>query len=576
MSQTPPHEATTRTCDCDAPLKDRAAQRLAAMMAPFERSIARAGWLTVIASLLWVPMAGAISVAIGGLAAGTATTQGLFGAALVFLAIGALRVWLNWVATGWLDGAANQAIARERAALITGQDRLSPRAERLASASVGVLLVDKLAQFAPFISRYRPAALRVAVVPVVLLLAALSLSWAAALVLVVAGPLIPVFMALVGLAAREASERQMAELGSLTGMLAERISALTDIRLLNAQAAMLSEFAERSDRLRDRTMAVLRVAFLSSAVLELFSALGVAMVAVYVGFSLLGEVQFGTWASALTPAQGVFLLMIAPEFFQPLRDLATAWHDKAGALAVAEELADLKSAEAHRILGSGGAGAIEHTAPTITLTGLTIGAISYPDMCIEPGESLAITGPSGSGKTTLISLIGGLQAPETGSIKFNDTLLSHASADKWRGFVAWLPQATEFPSGPLRDTLLLGAPADSCDADIEAALALASAVDIVKRLPEGLNTALGETGGGVSGGEARRLLLARAALSGRPVLLADEPTADLDAETAAEVISALGRIAASGTTLIVATHDQALISVMQRQIQLKQIAEPST
>lgn len=555
-------------------VRDLAADRLAATVNPFERTIKRAGWLTVVAALLWIVMAAAIAGAFGGLIDGTATAWTLAVAATVLLTAGILRAWLGWSAAHLLDGVADKAIARERATLIAGQDRLSPRTARLASASVGALLVDKLPHLAPFLRRYRPAALRVAVVPAVLLLATLPLSWTAALILMISGPLIPVFMALVGLAARDASARQMEEIGSLSGLLAERISALTDIRLLDARARMLSEFEDRAESLRERTMAVLRVAFLSSAVLELFSALGVAMVAVYVGFALLGELQFGAWATPLTATEGVFLLMIAPEFFQPLRDLAAAWHDKAGALAVAGELAELETAEERTILGSGGTGTAGHQAPSIALSALTLGGLAFPDIHVSPGESLAITGPSGSGKSTLISLIGGLEAPESGSVRIDGAILTDETADNWRGRVAWVPQATEFPSGTLRDTLRLGAPANTTDDDILAALALASAKAIVARLPEGLDTTLGETGGGVSGGEARRLLLARAALSRRPVLLADEPTADLDRETAAEVIAALRSLAAAGMTVIVATHDPALAFIMARRVDLGPSAEP--
>jgi ATP-binding cassette subfamily C protein CydD len=205
------------------------------------------------------------------------------------------------------------------------------------------MLTDKLPLLRPAILRHRPAALRAAVLPLAYLALALPFSWAVALILAVAGPLIPVFMALVGLAAREASERQMDEIGSLSGLLGERLSALTDIRLLDAAQRMSADFADRAEALRERTMAVLRVAFLSSTVLELFSAIGVAMVAVYVGFALLGEIPFGAWATPLTLSEGIFLLMLAPEFFQPLRDLAAAWHDKAGALAVTRELAEAEA-----------------------------------------------------------------------------------------------------------------------------------------------------------------------------------------------------------------------------------------
>jgi ATP-binding cassette subfamily C protein CydD len=552
---------------------DPAAARLTLALASFDRMVTRAGWVSVLAALLWIGMAACVATLVGRLVEGDATPAILVGAVTGFLGLGGVRIWLNAMATGLLDEVADRVMMRERAALIESQDRLSPRAARLPSASVGALLVDKLPQLAPFIRRYRPAALRVAVVPAVLLLVAFTLSWTVAMILLVAGPLIPVFMALVGWAARDASARQMDEIGTLSGHLAERLAALVDIRLLDAGDRMVAEFTDKSNRLRDRTMAVLRIAFLSSAVLELFSALGVAMVAVYVGFALLGELQFGAWATPLTVAEGVFLLMIAPEFFQPLRDLAAAWHDKAGALAVAGELAELEAGTGAEILGAGEAAAPLDHASAIAVSGLRYGAVQIPDFQIEPGQSVAITGASGRGKSTLIALLGGLEAPDGGDIRLDGVELTPATADGWRAQVAWVPQDVAFPPGPLSETLLLGAPSGTTDADIAQALQIAAAEEIVARLPNGLNTALGEAGGGVSGGEARRLMLVRAALSRRPVLLADEPTADLDPETAALVIRALLTINKAGTTVIVATHDPALIAAMGRRIDLDRTSE---
>jgi len=547
---------------------DPAQARLAEAMAPEARGIARAAALTVLAGMAWPVMAAAVALAFGRLVEGTATPGLIWAMVALFVAAGALRIAAGHSAAARLDQAADHILARERAALLESQDRLAPRAERATSAATAAMLTDKLPLLRPTILRHRPAALRAAILPLAYLALALPFSWAVALILALAGPLIPVFMALVGLAAREASERQMDEIGSLSGLLGERLSALTDIRLLDARARMSTEFADRAEGLRARTMAVLRVAFLSSTVLELFSAIGVAMVAVYVGFALLGEIPFGAWATPLTMPEGIFLLMLAPEFFQPLRDLAAAWHDKAGALAVTRELAEAEAARNAEILGTGGTSEAAVAAPILALSGLRLGALTFPDLTVHPGEALALTGPSGSGKSTLLSLIGGLETPEAGQITLNGEPLSAGNADGWRARIAWVPQAAQMLAGPLQRTLTLGRTDAPSAAEIAAALALASATDIVARLPGGLDAELGETGGGVSGGEARRLMLARTALSGRPLLLADEPTADLDPATAAEVIAALRALKSRGLTLIVATHDAALAAAMDRRIDL--------
>lgn len=547
---------------------DPAQARLAQACAPEARGIRRAATVTVVAGLAWPVMAAAVATVFGRLVEGQATPAMIWVMTALFLAGGALRIGASHWAAAQLDQAADRILARERAALLTSQDRRAPRAARASSAATAAMLTDKLPLLRPAILRHHPAALRAAFLPLVYLALTLPFSWAVALILTVAGPLIPVFMALVGMAAREASERQMDEIGTLSGLLGERLSALTDIRLLDARERMSAEFAERAEALRARTMAVLRVAFLSSTVLELFSAIGVAMVAVYVGFALLGEIPFGAWTTPLTLSEGIFLLMLAPEFFQPLRDLAAAWHDKVGALAVTRELAEAEGESAAEILGTGGAAPDAPCAPTLALTGLRLGPLTFPDLTLEPGETMALTGPSGSGKSTLLSLIGGLETPEQGKITLNGTELSAATADAWRARIAWVPQGAQMLAGPLRDGLALGHATPPTEAEITEAIDLASARGIVARLPGGLDAELGETGGGVSGGEARRLMLARAALLARPVLLADEPTADLDSDTAAEVIAALQALKARGVTVIVATHDAALAAAMDRRIAL--------
>ncbi|TDK44563.1 cysteine ABC transporter permease, partial [Antarcticimicrobium luteum] len=232
--------------------------------------------------------------------------------------------------------AADLVVSAERKALL---DREGLRVDRaVSSADLAALLSEKLALLAPYVARYRPAMARVRVVPLLFLALTAYFSWVAALILLIAGPLIPLFMALVGMAAKEASARQMVEIGDMNALLIDRIAALPDIRILDAADKSRADFAALAEGVRRRTMAVLRVAFLSSTVLELFSAIGVALVAVYVGFSLLGEITFGAWARPMTLGEGVFILLLAPEFFQPLRDLAAAWHDKAAAEAVADEL----------------------------------------------------------------------------------------------------------------------------------------------------------------------------------------------------------------------------------------------
>ncbi|NDR58246.1 thiol reductant ABC exporter subunit CydD [Aliiruegeria sabulilitoris] len=554
---------------------DRARERLDAALAPVSGSLRRAGLITAGGSLLWLPQAALVAWLLASLIAGSADRGTALLAAVGFALLGALRAAFQILADRILAKAADRVLARERAVLVAREGRRAPMAAGPRSAELAALASEKLNTLEPYILRYRPAQMRVFTVPLAILLLSFTISWAAGVILLVAGPLIPVFMALVGMAAREASERQMDEIGTLNGMLLERIQALVDIRLLDAGEQVARGFEERAESLRERTMAVLRVAFLSSTVLELFSALGVALVAVYVGFSLLGTIGFGAWGTPLGVGEGVFLLLLAPEFFQPLRDLAAAWHDKASATAVARDLVKAEAVAPVEILGTG-AGAVPLPMPDgpalVSVRGLEIGLggaqrIAFPDFDIACGETCALLGPSGRGKSTLLSALAGLLPVAAGRIEIGGQPLDADRADRWRMSVGWIPQAPHFFSGTLRANLRLGDP-EAGDAELLAALRTAHAEEIVERLPRGLLSQLGETGAGVSGGEARRLMIARAALGKLPVILADEPTANLDAQTAEVVTDGLLALAEAGATLIVATHDETLAARLGRRIEL--------
>ncbi|MBD3787319.1 MAG: ATP-binding cassette domain-containing protein, partial [Sphingomonadales bacterium] len=487
-----------------------------------------------------------------------------------FVALAVLRVALDTASQSATQSAARDLVTALRLRLIrAAAHQGAGTSAALPAAEAASLAAEKAALLGPFAARYHPAALRARIVPLVFLALAASQSWVVALILLVAGPLIPLFMALVGMAAEEASRRQMTEIGSLSRLAVDRIAAITDLRLLGATGRAKADLARASDELRARTMAVLRIAFLSSTVLELFSALGVALVAVYVGFALLDEIPFGTWGEGMGAVQGIFLLMIAPEFFQPLRDLAAAWHDRAAALAVAAELttAEDRIAAGGALPGRGGPGQAL-PAGLLVWRRLTVapgpGAapLALPDGALAPGEAVALTGPSGAGKTTCLAALAGL-IPHQGAIHWGATPLTPDTAEDWRAGLAWVPQLPRFPDAPLAEAIALGRPGD-----LGAALSAARAEGIVAALPGGLAARLGDFGGGISGGEARRLAVARAHLAAPRIVLADEPTADLDPETARAVTEGLLALRAQGAALLVATHDPALIAAMDRVIAL--------
>lgn len=542
--------------------KRRARERI---IAPVARQLNIAGWLSVVAGAMWPVQAAAIAWAVSRWASGEPAFGPSVTAALVFMGCAFVRAALEHRSGALLFDAADQTIAREREALISREARARTKA---GSAQIAALVVQKLPLLQPWITRYHVAMLRAQVLPILFLVLAFSQSWVVGLTLLVAGPLIPLFMGLVGMAAEDASKRQMTQIASMNDMVMDRLSAMLDIRLLGAVDRSAADFEARANTLRERTMAVLRVAFLSSTVLELFSALGVAMVAVFVGFTLLGEIGFGSWGGGLTLGQGLFLLLIAPEFFQPLRDLASAWHDRAAGFAVVADLDELDAAD--RI------GFVGQAEPCTPLAGpisvKSEGAVArvadsdvmVPDFSLREGQSVALVGPSGAGKTTGLAAIAGLVPLASGDIMVHGQALNGQTADAWRARLALVPQRPHFPDETLREWL----DPRGTGVDPTSALQMAAALDIVARLPDGLETRLGESGGGVSGGEARRLLLARAFMTGADLLVADEPTADLDADTADIIIRSLRNFQDAGGTVIVATHDPRLAAAMDNRIEV--------
>ena len=530
--------------------------------------------MEVLAALLWIPAAALLAIAIDGLIFSVEMADDLPFYLAGFLAIALLRSLLTLQAGRLATRSALAVQGRLRGALAAALARQSPfDSGRVAAGQAAATLTDHVGALGPWLTRYQPARLKVALVPAAIALAVLPVSWAASLALLLAGPLIPIFMALIGRRARAASERQFAELNSMNAYLLDRLQGVTTIRLLGAGGQALARLEQAAEALRIGTMRVLRLAFLSSAVLELFAAIGVALVAVYVGFSLLGYLRFGAYDTPLTLAEGLFILLLAPDFFLPMRDFAASYHDRAAAEAAGETVTGILESGRPALLGTGAASAPLDGPANIRISGLRAGygdaaVLEGMELEIAPGERVALVGPSGSGKSTLLALIAGLLRADAGTVEVAGQALTDATADGWRARLAWVGQRPYFLHGSLRRNLTLDRPGRT-RIDIEEALRLASAEAVVARLPQGDATLLGEAGQGVSGGEGQRLAVARAALRGAEIILADEPTAHLDGETAAAVADGLFRLSA-GRMLILATHDEALAARCDRIVRLPQ------
>ena len=562
--------------------------------------------------LLWIPQAALLALGVARLQSGAGLSGVVWPAAGIVVA-GLLRAWLDaWSSTRMFESARSHlSLWRERA--ITSLSARSPLdRSRLHAGTAASVLAEQAEAILPWLTRYHGAMWRVRLMPLVILLPVAWYSWAAATVLITAAPLIPLFMVLVGWRARAASEAQWLQMSSMNAFLLDRLRGLPTLRALGSVQTTARRLRASAEDLRQRTMKVLRIAFLSSAVLELFSALGVAMVAAYVGFHLLGYLEFGAWGGRLTLGEGLFILLLAPSFFEPLRELAAVWHDRAAGVAAMDALARLNENGLPLLDGAPAAqpgaekaatdsvpsalhdrpapDAVKPTsvkaasvkpasvdpaspqrpAPDVRLTDL---GFAFPDekpvfqhfsLAVRPGEHVALVGGSGTGKTVLMSLLAGLLVPTSGRIEIDGQTLAPDTVGALRERMAWMGQRAHVFAAPVRDNIALGRPSVD-DERVRQAITKAR-LDSVAQAHPGIS--LGEGGTGLSGGEAARLALARLmAAPEADLLLADEPTAHLDSETADQVAESLVTLA-RGRTLIVATHDPRLAARMDRIVQL--------
>ena len=399
-----------------------------------------------------------------------------------------------------------------------------------------------------YYARYLPTMRMTALVPLVIAVAVLPADWVSALVMLVSAPLIPFFMWMIGKGTEELNQKQWRVLAFLSARFLDTLQGLTTLKLLGASRREAAVVAQVSDDYRRSTMQVLRVAFLSSVVLEFLATVSIAVVAVMVGFRLMwGELAF---------LPGLFALLLAPEFYAPLRNMGTVYHLRMEAIGAAERMVQILAEPAPAPLT--GSMSAPTNAPALAFRELSF---TYPDGTVAldrcsftapAGCVTAVVGASGAGKSSLLHLLLRFIAPTAGAIRLDDVDLADLGDDSWLARVAWVPQRAHVFEGSVADNLRLGRPDADLDALREAARAV-GADTFIETLPQGYDTPLGERGVGLSGGQIQRLALARALLKDAPVLLLDEPTAHLDAHSQREVLAALARIA-RGRTVLLVTH----------------------
>ncbi|URL03008.1 cysteine/glutathione ABC transporter permease/ATP-binding protein CydD [Avibacterium sp. 20-126] len=427
------------------------------------------------------------------------------------------------------------------------------------AGSWATIMLEQVENLHNFYARYLPQQALSVIVPLIILIAIFPLNWAAGLILLITAPLVPIFMILVGIAAADSSQKNMQTLAKLSGQFLDRLRGLETLRLFNKTEEQTAHIEQATEDFRETTMDVLKMAFLSSAVLEFFTSISIALMAVYFGFSYLGELDFGSYGTPISLFIGFFCLILAPEFYQPLRDLGTYYHDRAAAIGAADAIVEfLEQPILNEVKtkqnGSSNEALINeniaiHAQALVVLSPQGKPLTQALNFHLPAQSHTALVGQSGAGKTSLINALLGFLDYQ-GSLKINGIELNQINKTQWRNRIAWVGQNPLLLQGTIRENLLLGG-IKASDEEIQHALAQAQASVFTDKL--GLDAVIKEGGIGLSVGQAQRLAIARALLRHRRLLLLDEPTASLDAQSENLVLSALQKISREQTTLMI-TH----------------------
>ncbi len=461
--------------------------------------------------------------------------------------------------------AASNVLSELRLELVERRLRKQPLAlDGAESGEIAATAVQGVEGLEAYFARYLPQVVLALVVPVAVLGLAVAIDPISAGLMLLTLPLVPVFMWLIGRYTEERTRERWLALRLLSTHFLDVVRGLPTLRAFNrgrAQAAVLDRIGERY---RETTIGTLRVAFLSGSVLELAATLGVALVAVTAGVRLV-DGSLGLQA-ALT------VLVLAPELYAPVRQLAAQFHASADGIAVAERMFELLDEPPAAATG----GKLIAPSPLDAPVRFESVAFGYPsrpglvldglDLELYPDETVALVGPSGSGKSTVASLLLGFLDPVRGRISAGGLDLAHCRTDLWREQIAWVPQRPTIFRGTIADNIRLGDPGATVRSVRDAAV-LAGADRFVQALPFGYETLVGDGGRPLSAGESRRIALARAFVRSAPLVILDEPTADLDRASASVVAEAVERLRTGRMVLLIA-HRPELVEHADRVVLL--------
>jgi ATP-binding cassette subfamily C protein CydD len=507
----------------------------------------------------------------------------LCGVGLAWLIARLLATLLGFTGGGWADVGLALVLILVIAMLGMAQEAAQTRAGEAARAAIrsalfarlmalgpddprGVgekasLLVDRVEALEGFFARWLPAMTLALLSPALIIAIAWWADWVSALVLLVMGLLVPVGMAVTGIGAARESRRQLDVLGRLSGRFVDRLRGLATLVQFNRAEAEAQHLGEVAEEFRARTMRVLRVAFLSTTLLELLAAGTIAYLAWRHGAHL--------GANHPDPAKALFCILLVPAFFQPLRSFSQAYHEAMAARGAAAELAPLLAAPAPaglRLEEVPRRVALVFTEVSLAYPGAAQPSLDRLTFALGPGETLLLVGPSGAGKSSVLKLLMGFARPSGGRIAINGQDATLLAPHELRRLTAYVGQRAHLFAGSIRENILLARP-EANEGELLRAAEAARVTAFARRLPDGLDTRVGEGGFGLSGGQAQRVALARAFLRDAPLLLLDEPTTALDPGTEAEVMESIARLCA-GRTAIIATHAPQLRGLSARVLVL--------